>query len=411
MAVMTSFFTPPSFFSFSSSFVNRAVLGFLHISSWGTLPVVHAWSEVPVFHREAPCVSEYQSFVSAPDAFVRSDVRPGLPGLHVLCLWEDSEEVGGVPSSSAPSSSSDNIHDAAALRETRSSNLYLEVFPDGVGDLRAYGRKEINLTDDADDPTAGGGGQKQTGQKLPLRFRFDDVEAAFLLNKPGHQSTGLERQKYFRAFLVNLLGIEKRSNNWGWWQYKQPFGLFNAQGHRLKDAPQALQAKFFLLFEGGQFMWPPVRKGFKRAVPVDMATPFSELFFEGRNYTFTRTEKSDGVTQKKNIPQLEEDISNDTVQQLQGGAAEQTNVVSKEKKTGSSEQVQDIVLETLSVQPIVYRIRGFLQERECDAIVDMGMYIILILDQSWMTMRGTCDRQYAFLSGKPSSPSLKRHHE
>jgi len=53
----------------------------------------------------------------------------------------------------------------------------------------------------------------------------------------------------------------RRISNWQVQFLRQPFGLFDRQGRRLGSVADVMKAQFVLLFEGGQFMWPPVRKG------------------------------------------------------------------------------------------------------------------------------------------------------
>lgn len=104
----------------------------------------------------------------------------------------------------------------------------------------------------------------------------------------------------FRRELKASLRISKRSNNWGYLDLKQPFGLFSAAGQRLSSAEEVLKAQLVFVVEGGQWFWPPMRKGFVRQV-------------------------SDGLE-----------------------------------------------LETVSVQPVLFRVRGFLREEECTDILKIA---------------------------------------
>lgn len=105
----------------------------------------------------------------------------------------------------------------------------------------------------------------------------------------------------FRKELRLVLGFQKKTNEWGHLQYKQPFGVFAESGKRLASVGDALDAGLVLVVEGGQWFWPPIRPGFLRDLPE-----------------------------------------------------------------------KGLQLETLSVQPVIYRVKGFLQEEECDEIVKLG---------------------------------------
>ncbi|CAE7876368.1 P4H4 [Symbiodinium necroappetens] len=105
----------------------------------------------------------------------------------------------------------------------------------------------------------------------------------------------------FRKHLQYLLHFTKATNEWGNFHLKQPFGLFEPGGRRLASTAEVLDAQLVLLFEGGQWFWPPVRVGYVRALP--------------------------GTTYE---------------------------------------------LKTVSVQPVVFLVRGFLREEECQTIIAMG---------------------------------------
>lgn len=235
--------------------------------------------------------------LSTPDAFVRTDVPPALPGLHVMCVW-------GQPAGD------DDVHTGGGVmrRSNADARLNIEVFKDGV-DWRDSGVYDA----------------------LPQRFALDSEETEFLLddrNIEGKKidtrdkeesvfspSSQIDRRRKFRNLLSAMLGISKRTNEWGFLKFKQPFGVFDSKGTRLKTAGEAARAQLVLLVEGGQWMWPPIRKGYIRTLP-----------------------------------------------QAHSG--------------------RDISLETVSVQPVVFRIRGFLTAQECDDIVEMGkphmVYYIVI---------------------------------
>lgn len=188
----------------------------------------------------SPCAAKYADWLSPQEVLTRNDQPKHFPGLHVLCIWQEDEQF---------------------LTSASSAGLSVEVFSGGV-DLRAQGVQPRRL-------------------KLPL-----DALASW---------------KAFRASLKEKIGFTKASNNWGHLALKQAFGLFDSSGHRLSAPRQAVAAQLVLLFEGGQWIWPPVREGYVRQL--------------GTN---------------------------------------------------------GLQLETLSVQPILFRISGFLRPNECDQIIDMG---------------------------------------
>lgn len=45
---------------------------------------------------------------------------------------------------------------------------------------------------------------------------------------------------------------------------KQPFGIFDEYGRRLASPREAEEASLIFVVEGGQWYWPPMRKGFVR---------------------------------------------------------------------------------------------------------------------------------------------------
>lgn len=106
--------------------------------------------------------------------------------------------------------------------------------------------------------------------------------------------------KALRKFLAKSLGVKKDPGNWGSLHLRQGFGLFDLLGRRLKSLEDVLAAHQLILVEGGQWIWPPVREGFKRMV--------------GR----------------------------------------------------------ELELETLSLQPIIFTVRGFLAQGECSELIRIG---------------------------------------
>lgn len=105
----------------------------------------------------------------------------------------------------------------------------------------------------------------------------------------------------FRHEIKTALGFRRKTNDWGFLGLKQPFGIFNEYGKRLSSAKEAEDAALIFVVEGGQWYWPPLRKGFVRKL-------------HGTNLS----------------------------------------------------------LETLSVQPVIFRVQGFLREHECEEIVNLG---------------------------------------
>lgn len=117
-------------------------------------------------------------------------------------------------------------------------------------------------------------------------------------------TSALSSWKGFRAELKAFIGFRKATNNWDHQELKQAFGIFDTSGKRLGSAEKALEASLVLVIEGGQWFWPPIRKGYVRQV--------------------------------------------------------------------SQEGMQRLELETLSVQPVIFRVRGFLHPEECDEIIKLG---------------------------------------
>jgi len=105
----------------------------------------------------------------------------------------------------------------------------------------------------------------------------------------------------FRRELKAALGFRRKTNDWGFLMLKQPFGIFDEYGRRLASPREAEEASLIFVVEGGQWYWPPMRKGFVRKL-------------HGTNLS----------------------------------------------------------LETLSVQPVIFRIEGFLRDHECEEIVELG---------------------------------------
>mmetsp|Transcript_30833 Transcript_30833/g.70737 ORF Transcript_30833/g.70737 Transcript_30833/m.70737 type:complete len:408 (+) Transcript_30833:93-1316(+) len=177
--------------------------------------------------RASPCSEQLPAWLTSKEAFVRADEPAELQGLHILCLWQDA----------------DNLTDG----------LHMEAYSGGVS---------------------------QTSR---------------------HVLASSASWSQFRAELVHKLRIRRATNEWGYLQLKQAFGLFDQYGARLASAEAAKEAGLVFLFEGGQWLWPPVQVGHVRKLP------------------------------------------------------------------GSG-----MALETLSVQPLVFRVRGFLQPEECDEIIELG---------------------------------------
>lgn len=139
-----------------------------------------------------------------------------------------------------------------------------------------------------------------TEERLQLEAFPNGVETTKPLRKALPLSTLSGSWQNFRHELKSALGFKKRSNKWKRLDLKQPFGIFNTEGVRLGSAAEVSQSGLVLVIEGGQWYWPPVRKGFTRQV-------------------------GDGLE-----------------------------------------------LETLSVQPVVFRVRGFLREEEVEQVVALG---------------------------------------
>jgi len=194
--------------------------------------------------RPSPCEAQYKDWLSRPADLPRNDTPKQFPGAHVLCFWKSANS-------------------------SMSSAVTVESFTGGV------------------DPR----GTNETYSGNPFRF----------------QLLGMHEHTWgtFRLALKRKLNFKKRVNRWRRLWLRQPYGLFDQTGKRLQSPTEVLRAQFVLLFEGGQFMWLPVRKGYVREVP--------------------------------------------------------------NPHTGAP-----VFLETLSLQPILYRIRNFLRMEECDTIIEMG---------------------------------------
>jgi hypothetical protein len=127
-----------------------------------------------------------------------------------------------------------------------------------------------------------------------------------------------------RRRIAKELGIKRSSNDWGHLTLKQPWRLFSQRTRQpLESAPRALFFNSaavedwedtvvpFALAEGGQWVWPGVRRGF---------------------------------------------VQNATVASGLGGDA----------------PAMWIELETLALQPLVFRVRNFLRDEERDGIVGLA---------------------------------------
>jgi prolyl 4-hydroxylase len=66
--------------------------------------------------------------------------------------------------------------------------------------------------------------------------------------------------------LETELGVNRDPSGWGHLEYKQPMGFFTTDGQRLLTIDAMLEAGDVFLFEGGQFIWPGVRVGYKQKV-------------------------------------------------------------------------------------------------------------------------------------------------
>eukprot|EP00930_Biecheleria_cincta_P028914 TRINITY_DN20126_c0_g2_i1.p1 TRINITY_DN20126_c0_g2~~TRINITY_DN20126_c0_g2_i1.p1 ORF type:complete len:510 (-),score=75.06 TRINITY_DN20126_c0_g2_i1:116-1624(-) len=141
----------------------------------------------------------------------------------------------------------------------------------------------------------------RSGDSIELEAHRNGVEHEQPLREALPTSTDLEDWAGFRKALGKILQIRKETNKWGNFHLKQPFGIFAESGQRLASAGEMLEAGLVLIFEGGQWFWPPVELGFVRQLA---GTPYE--------------------------------------------------------------------LETMSVQPVVFRVRGFLQIDECDKIIMLG---------------------------------------
>lgn len=135
---------------------------------------------------------------------------------------------------------------------------------------------------------------------LQLEAYKDGVATAGLLRRTL-TDTAASSWKELRGSLKAELQVRKRVNNWGFFHLRQPMGVFSEDGRRLASTREVLEAGFVLVFEGGQWVWPPVKVGHVRKLPGT-----------------------------------------------------------------------DFALETLSVQPVLYRVRGFLHKEECDELVGLG---------------------------------------
>lgn len=114
------------------------------------------------------------------------------------------------------------------------------------------------------------------------------------------EKSAFQSWKEFRKELKAALGFTLR-HKWGHLSLRQPFGVYSESGKRMSKPSEVLAAGLVLVFEGGQWFWPPIRKGYVRQLPGT-----------------------------------------------------------------------DFRLETLSVQPVVYKVQGFLKHEECDEIIKLG---------------------------------------
>jgi len=96
----------------------------------------------------------------------------------------------------------------------------------------------------------------------------------------------------FQAELQRQLGFSKDTGNgWGHHEFKQDYGLFDSEGNQLSSVQEVKDSVGVFLFEGGQFMWPGVRKGFQHELRgLDTGSAVLEtvslrpLVFEVRNF-------------------------------------------------------------------------------------------------------------------------------
>eukprot|EP00941_MAST-03F_sp_MAST-3F-sp1_P005544 g5544.t1 len=111
----------------------------------------------------------------------------------------------------------------------------------------------------------------------------------------------------FRSFMHRLIGFNLQVNDWDHQELRQEFRFFNVNTRQpIQSLEDIVEAGEVFLFEGGQWIWPGVRVGHIHQLP--------------------------------NLPG---------------------------KTKGSS-----VLLETLSLQPLVFSVRDFLSEEECDFIIE-----------------------------------------
>jgi len=202
------------------------------------LDPVHLAEEMP--NKPAPCESLYRNWLSRPADLPRTDQPKAFFGLHVLCVWE------------------------SAVANTNGDEFHVEHFYGGVDHREGVsrGKKSANgmsVRQQEEDQSGSREDKEQVADNnsamwLPRRFTLRGVQ--------GMSWGG------FRLRLRQFAGFEKRLTDWKVQFLRQPFGIFDRRGRRLSSVAEVTQARFVLLFEGGQFMWPPVRKGFVRKVPL-----------------------------------------------------------------------------------------------------------------------------------------------